>query len=163
MATIRPASLDDLESITKIYNHAILKTTATFDTEPKTIENRRIWFDTHGERYPIFVVEENQSVLGWASLSKWDDRCAYHLTVEFTVYIDPSAHGRGYGTALLQRCIDAAKQLGYHTIVSRIAGENQASFRLHEKFGFEKVGVLKEVGTKFNRRLDVHYYQYIIH
>ena len=71
---IRRATLKDLPGITEIYNDAILKTTATFDTEPKTIEEQRVWFEHHDECFPVIVAVENGVVLGWASLSRWSDR-----------------------------------------------------------------------------------------
>ncbi len=77
MCTIRPAQTADLNAITDIYNEAIRTTTATFDTEPKTEEEQKIWFDSHGSKYAILVAEFKGVIVGWASLSKWSDRCAY--------------------------------------------------------------------------------------
>jgi L-amino acid N-acyltransferase len=73
---IRPAIADDLPAITAIYNHAILNTTATFDTEPKTEAEQLAWFKAHDERHPVLVATIDGKVVGWASLSAWSDRCA---------------------------------------------------------------------------------------
>ena len=76
MITMRDASIDDLGAVTRIYNEAILTTVATFDTEPKTVEEQRAWFDRHGGRFPVIVAEDGAEVVGWASLTPWSDRCA---------------------------------------------------------------------------------------
>jgi L-amino acid N-acyltransferase YncA len=88
--TIRQASKDDLTAITEIYNEAIHKTVATFDTTPKTREEQKIWFTSHGPKNPILVVEHDGRVVGWASLSMWSDRCAYADTAEVSLYIEKS-------------------------------------------------------------------------
>ena len=72
---IRKASHDDLEIITEIYNEAIEHSNATFDTEPKTIDEQKQWFTDHGSKNPILVAEKNGKIVGWAALSKWSDRC----------------------------------------------------------------------------------------
>jgi L-amino acid N-acyltransferase len=97
---IRPAALPDLPAITAIYNHAILHTTATFDTEPKTDAEQMAWFKAHGERHPSLVATVDGQVVGWASLSAWSDRCAYSDTAEVSTYVDADYRGRGIGNAL---------------------------------------------------------------
>ena len=152
---IRPATIDDLSTITEIYNQAIRDTVATFDTETKTAEEQRPWFETHGERYPFLVAEQNGRVVGWAALSAWSDRCAYAETAEISLYIDEAHRSRGIGHALTDAIIAAGKQAGLHSLIARIAGENEDSIRMAESFGFVTIGVMKEVGHKFGRRLDV--------
>src|SRR5262245_51145559 len=90
---IRRAALSDLGAITDIYNEAILTTTATFDTEPKTVEERIAWFDSHGENHPIIVAALDGTVAGWASLSRWSDRPAYDCTVETSFYVKREFRG----------------------------------------------------------------------
>ena len=87
MLVIRNATIDDLESITKIYNYAILNTVATFDTEIKTVEDQIQWFKGHSKNNPIIVAEEKGSVIGWAALSKYSTRCAYSNTAEISLYV----------------------------------------------------------------------------
>ena len=82
MIYIRPATNQDVSRITEIYNDAIINTTATFDTETKSIEEQSIWLAAHNEKYPVIVAEENKLIVGWASLSRWSDRCAYDKTAE---------------------------------------------------------------------------------
>ncbi|MFW6287235.1 MAG: N-acetyltransferase family protein [bacterium] len=159
---IRKAELKDLGEITEIYNQAILNTVATFDTEPKTIESRLEWFEKHDERYPVLVAESGEGVIGWASLSIWSDKCAYNKTAELSIYIDESQRGRGIGNELMGSIIKYARKTDCHTIISRIAGENEVSIYLHEKYGFKLIGTMKEVGYKFDRYIDVHIYQIIL-
>ena len=155
MLRIRPAKPDDLFAITDIYNAAILTTDATFDTEIKTIESQKEWFESHDSRNPIIVAENENKIIGWASLSKWSDRCAYSDTAEISVYVKDGYRGQGTGMQLIERIIKAGENAGLHTIISRIVAGNDESIHLHEVFGFEHIGIMKEVGIKFGRLLDV--------
>ena len=161
MLTIRKAAMEDLAAITEIYNEAILKTVATFDTEPKTVEQQKSWFESHGSKHPILVAEQDSTIVGWASLSKWSDRCAYSDTAELSVYVKEELRGRGIGKKLMREILDQGQKVGLHTVVARIAESNEVSVRLHEAFGFEHVGTMKEVGRKFGKLLDVHIMQKI--
>jgi len=152
---IREAKIDDLEAITEIYNHAILTTTATFDTVPKTYAEQKEWFENHGPKYPILVAELDGAVVGWASLSRWSDRCAYSDTAEISVYVKEGYRGRGIGKKLLATIVRKGKEAGLHTVIARISTDNRVSIHLHELVGFQSIGVMKEVGRKFGRLLDV--------
>ena len=147
---IRRAESSDLKAITDIYNDAIRTTTATFDMQPKTREEQAAWFTKHGPQHPILVAEVEGVVAGWASLSPWSDRCAYNATAETSFYVGPDYRGCGVGRQLKSAIIDAARQLGYHTLIARAAEGSAASMHLNEAFGFRHVGVLKEVGRKFD-------------
>lgn len=162
MLEIRRAELKDLGAITEIYNDAIVKTVATFDTEPKTIEEQKIWFVSHGCKYCILVAEQDLLVLGWASLSQWSDRCAYSGTAELSLYVRGECRGRGIGRKLLEAIIQSGQEAGFHTILARIAEGNDVSIHLHESLGFEHIGVMREVGQKFGKFLDVHLMQKIL-
>jgi L-amino acid N-acyltransferase len=159
MVTVRKATLSDLEAITAIYNDAILKTTSTFDTTPKTHEEQVQWFKAHDDRYPVLVAEQNGEVVGWASLSRWSDRCAYADTGEVSFYVRDDLRGKGIGKQIFSELVRAGKENGLHTLVSRIADESAASIYLHEKQGFFHIGTMKEVGRKFGRPIDVHLMQ----
>jgi L-amino acid N-acyltransferase YncA len=161
MLTIRPATLNDLGQITEIYNDAIAKTTATFDTEPKTLEQQESWFSSHDAGHPVLVAEEDGLVLGWASLSQWSDRCAYSATAEISVYVREENRGKGIGKQLMKATIQAGKEAGLHTIIARIAGSNKISVDLCKSFGFQYIGTMREVGKKFGQLLDVHLMQLI--
>ena len=152
---IRDASEEDLPVIVKIYNHYVETSTATFDEEPQSLEQRREWFRRHGDRYPVLAAELNGVVVGWAAISPFSDRPAYRLTVEDSVYVHSELTGRGVGSQLLQELIARARRLDYHRIVARIAEENEGSVRLHRRFGFKEVGTMEEVGYKFGHWLNV--------
>ena len=159
---VRPAIQDDLVAINEIYNEAVLHSTATFDTDPKSLEDRRRWFEKHGDRHPVLVSEAGGQVTGWASLSEWSDRRAYADTAEASIYLAEAARGRGTGKQLYRELVHEARRLGFHTLIARIADANEASIRLHEGLGFEKIGVMREVGRKFGKLLDVHLYQLLL-
>ncbi|MCU0443255.1 MAG: N-acetyltransferase family protein [Bacteroidia bacterium] len=152
---IRKAIKNDVPAIASIYNEAIVNTTATFDTEPKSIDDRVAWLHQHSDRYPVLVALLQNEVVGFASLTRWSDRTAYDYTAEISIYLKPAIHNAGYGKQLMKAIIDAGKQGGLHTILSRITQGNEKSIYLHSLHGFTKVGVLKEVGKKFGQWLDV--------
>ena len=159
---IRTAEIEDLGSITEIYNEAILTTTATFDVEPKTPAERLEWFRSHGERYPILVALLGDRVVGWASLSRFSDRPAYDETAETSFYVKAEFRGQGIGRALKAAIIAEARRLGFHSLLARVAEGSDESLHLNASFGFVHVGTLKEVGRKFGRRLDVRLMQLLL-
>jgi phosphinothricin acetyltransferase len=152
---IRKAKLQDAESIATIYNQAIEFTTATFDTELKSVENRKEWLQQHNDKYPVVVAETEGSVIGFASMTRWSDRAAYDDTAEISIYILPEYHNLGMGKQLMQTIIEAGRSGGLHCVLSRITQGNDKSIYLHQQFGFSTVGVMKEVGRKFGQVLDV--------
>lgn len=163
---IRRARREDLPAIVEIYNQAVLRTTATFDTDPKTEESQVPWWNHHGQggpgdRHPIYVAELGGKVAGWASLSSFSDRCAYGQTAENSLYIHEDFRGKGLGRQLLAVLMDHARGTDLLTVISRIAGDNEVSLRLHHEAGFVTRGILKDVGFKFGRLLDVHYLQWM--
>jgi phosphinothricin acetyltransferase len=161
MFEIRYASLFDIPAITEIYNDAVLNTVASFDTEVKTIDDRTAWFENHDKKYPVLVAISDNILIGWASLSPWSDRLAYSRTVEDSVYVRKSIQGRGIGKKLLERLLEEGSKAGFHTVIARIVEKNGVSIHLHDLYGFKTIGVMKEVGTKFGRLLDVYIMQKI--
>jgi len=161
MLTIRKATFEDLGAITEIYNEAILKTVATFDTEPKTEAEQESWFDHHGAKYPILVAKEGNLVVGWASLSMWADRCAYSDTAEASFYVREEHQSKGIGRKLNETIIKEGRKAGLHTLIARIAEGNEVSIHLAESAGFKHIGIMKEVGRKFGKLLDVYLMQLI--
>lgn len=129
---IRKAELADLDGITAIYNHAIANTTATFDTEPKSADEQLRWFQDHGQRYPILVAVLAGKLVGWASLSKWSDRCAYADTAETSFYVDVDHRGRGIGRQLKHAIIEEARRLRFHTLIARVADGSDESLHLNK-------------------------------
>jgi L-amino acid N-acyltransferase YncA len=152
---IRSATLLDAPAIASIYNEAIENTTATFDTEIKSVTNREEWIRQHSDKYPVVVVEVNNEVVGFASMTRWSDRSAYDDTAEVSIYLSPTFHNQGIGKKLMFAIMDAGKKGGLHCVLSRITQGNDKSIHLHKIVGFETVGVMKEVGRKFGNILDV--------
>lgn len=160
---VRRARREDCPEILAIYNDAVLRTTATYDYEPRTLAHRQGWFDDHERTgLPIFVAVAGNRIVGWSALNRYHDRMGYRFTSENSIYIDEKHRGQGIGKLLLQPLIDSAKELKLHAIIAVIDAENQASLRLHERFGFETVGHFKQVGYKFNRWLDVVYMERLL-
>lgn len=162
---IRIAQESDLSELTEIYNYEVLHGTATFDVNPKTIQERRGWFDSHNiGNHPLLVAEVEGHTAGYASLSQYRDKEAYAATVELSVYIAPACRRRGIARSLIARILEeAAAREDIHTVISVITGGNDASIRLHEEFGFTYCGTIKEAGTKFGRYLDIVNYQLMVH
>ena len=100
-------------------------------------------------------------VVGWACLSRWSDRGAYSETAETTYYVKEEHRGKGIGRMLKASIVEKARHLGFHTLIARVAEGNAASLHLNKSFGFQYVGVMKEVGRKFGKLLDVHILQKI--
>jgi phosphinothricin acetyltransferase len=161
-AVIRKAEPSDVPAITEIYNEAILTTTATFDMEPKSVENRMQWLQSHDDRHPVLVAEVEGRVVGWASLTIWSDRRAYDDTAESSFYVLSTHRGRGIGRKLKDAIIAEARRLRFHTLIARMAEGSLESIHLNESAGFIHVGTLKEVGRKFGRLLDVHIMQLML-
>ena len=156
---VRPATEEDLPGILEIYNDAILNTIATFDNEPQSLEEKREWLRDSAGPYVVLVAERAGHVVGWASLRRFRAKLAYRYTAENSVYVRKDCHAEGIGTALMRRLVQIGAENGFHTIIAGIAGDNQASVRLHKRFGFEVVGVEREVGYKFERWIDVTWMQ----
>jgi phosphinothricin acetyltransferase len=160
--TIRPATVADLEAINDIYNEAVAGTVATFDLQPWNLESRRAWFDEHAERHPVLAAEVSGQVVAWASLSRWSRRCAYADTVEDSLYVREGFRGRGVGRRLLAALMASAERQRFHSVIAQIAEGNAVSVHLHDATGFRHVGVLREVGFKFGRLLDVYIMQKVL-
>lgn len=162
-AVVRRAQRSDVPGILEIYNDAVLHTTASYDYEPRTLENRLAWFDDHQTNdYAVFVAESAGRVLGWSALNRYHDRMGYRFTAENSIYVAADARGRGIGKALMPPLIDAGRKRSLHAILAAIDGTNEASIRLHRAFGFETVGHFKQVGHKFGRWLDVVYMELLL-
>ena len=153
--TLREATDVDQEAILDIYNEAILHSTASFDLEPRTLEEQQRWFQEHRSPYGVFVVTADYTVAGWGSLSPFRPKPGYRFTVEDSIYVHQDFRGQGVGATLLEALIDEARRCRIHSIIALVDGDNRTSIRLHERFGFRQVGVEREVGHKFGRWLDV--------
>lgn len=162
---IRDATAEDAAAIAEIYNHAIRYSTATWDTRTVDAANRRAWIADHQQAGdPVLVaiddeIPDRPPLLGYASYGQWRPFDGYRYTVENSVYVHPDLRGGGTGTALLSALIDRARAQGIHVIVAGIDAANTGSIRLHERFGFRRVGHLPQVGVKFGGWLDLTFLQ----
>lgn len=164
--TIRPATIDDLGEILRIYNEAIRDTTATWDEAPWSIERRREWWESEhvdDPAAPVLVAEVDGQFAGFAYLSKMSNKSGWRFTREDTIYLDPRHQGNGLGRELLGALLDLAKERGLRTIVASITAENAASIALHRRLGFELMGTMHNAGYKFERWLDTTYWQLDLH
>lgn len=157
---IRKAKIEDLDAMLAIYNYEVLNSTATFDLQPKTYEERKVWFDEHNiGNHPLYVADINGTVVGYISLSAYRPKAAYDNSVELSIYVDHHHRNQGIASALMEFIINEARRdPSIHVIVSVITSENEASVKLHKKFGFTYCGTLKEVGYKFGRFVDISHF-----
>lgn len=148
---IRTAKREDLQEMLDIYNYEVVNGVATLDLEPKTLEERKVWFDEHNvENHPLIVAVDADKVVGYASLSAYREKEAYRSTVELSIYIHQDARGQKVASQLMDAILQMAREdARTHTVVSVITSGNQASTRLHDKFGFHFCGMIPEVGQKF--------------
>ena len=147
---VRPGSRADLPELVAIYNHYVMNSHATFDTQPVTVESRTDWlerFSTVG-RYRLFVAAEEDRVLGCASSAPYREHPAFARTVEVGIYLHPEARSRGIGSALYRPLLDNLRTEDVHVAVAGIALPNDASIGLHRRFGFTEVGVFDEYASK---------------
>lgn len=160
---IRPLTPADAAAAAAIYNHYVATTTATFQTEPLTPDE---WLaeataGTTG-RHGAWAVTNGGAFAGYVVVGPFKGRCAYRDTAEVTVYLDPAATGRGLGREAVGFAEIHARDAGLHALLAVVCAENDASLRLFERAGYERAGLLREVGTKFGRRLDVVYLEKVL-
>ena len=159
---IRLANPTDASAICDIYNHYVTRTIVTFEETPVTADEMVSRITEVTQNLPWLVFLNHQDIVGFAYASSWKSRCAYRYSVESTVYLSPDFTGKGIGTLLYTDLIGRVTQLNYHTIIGGIALPNTQSVHLHEKLGFQQVAQFKEVGFKFNKWIDVGYWQLIL-
>lgn len=158
---VRPAVIEDVTRLTEIYNHYIVNTPATFDIEAFTVEQRTEWFSHYATTgsHRLLVAVAGREILGATWSSQFRVKHAYDTTVETSVYCAPEATGQGVGTLLYEALFKALKGQPLRRAVAGITMPNEASVRLHERFGFRKVGTFSEVGKKFGRYWDVAWFE----
>lgn len=161
---IRDAAPADVGAITAIYNDAVVNTTAIWnDTQIDTV-NRLAWLsDREQQGYPVLVAIDGEgTVIGYASFGDWRAWDGYRHTVEHSVYVGADHRGRGVGKMLMVELIARARAMGKHVMVAGIEARNIGSIRLHERLGFEHVGLLRQVGVKFGEWLDLAFLQLVL-
>lgn len=159
--TIRKATLNDVPSITSIYNHYIKTSTSTFEEELLSVQDMEKRVRLISEKYVWLVAEYNGDIVGYAYAGQWKSRSAYRLTVETSIYLKDGEEGRGYGKTLYSELLNQVEALGYKSLIGGISLPNEPSIKLHESLGFEKIGQFKKVGVKFGKWIDVGYWEKI--
>ncbi|WP_303317413.1 GNAT family N-acetyltransferase [Flavivirga abyssicola] len=156
---IRPLNLNDTEELLDIYNYYVLNSIVTFDDVALSLEIFKDKITRINADYPFIVFEEKNEILGYAYGSKWRPKPAYKHTVESTVYVKHGMLGKQIGTKLYTALLSQLKAQNYHIVLGGLTLPNDASVKLHEKFGFNQVAHFKEVGLKFGKWLDVGFWQ----
>lgn len=152
---IRPGHIDDVESVRAIRNDAVEHTTAIWTTVQQSPEEAAAWWTGLVDRRAAFVADDGSEIVGYACWDRWRQKEGYRFTVEDSVYVANGHQGNGVGRRLLTTLVDGAREAGAHVMLADIEAANTASIALHASLGFETVGTLREIGTKFGRWLDL--------
>ncbi|HZR06441.1 MAG TPA: arsinothricin resistance N-acetyltransferase ArsN1 family A [Candidatus Udaeobacter sp.] len=152
---IRAATTDDAAAIAEIHNQGIEDRVATYETEPRSVEDRKAWLQAVAGRYPAVVAEIEGQIVGWAGAGPYRARECYRGIGEFSLYVCRSWRGRGIGALLLSALISEAERLGLWKLLSRIFLFNEASRSLCRKQGFREVGIYEKHAKLDGRWLDV--------
>lgn len=159
-ASIRPVMAEDAHAIASIYNHYVLNSIATFEEQPVVAETMATrMHHTALARMPWLVAVDGETLLGYAYAGPWKARSAYRHSAEITVYVAPEATGQGVGTRLYEALFAILRDTSIRIVIGGVSLPNAASIALHEHFGMRKVAHFHEVGFKFNRWIDVGYWQ----
>ena len=152
------------DAILEILNDAIVHSTALYDYHPRPPESMVTWFAAKkvGNFPVIGLVDETGQLMGFASYGTFRPFAAYKYTVEHSVYVQKNHRGKGLGLRLMKRLIEIAQHQDVHVLVGGIDLSNQGSVRLHEKLGFELSGTIRQAAYKFDRWLDLGFYQLVL-
>ncbi|MCK4615933.1 MAG: N-acetyltransferase [Pirellulales bacterium] len=164
---IRPilqCSASQLPAIQKIFNDAILHSTALYEYVPRDEKIMQAWLSSkQNNNIPVIGIEWEPGVLaGFATWGEFRPRAAYKYAVEHSVYVDEQFRGEGIGRQLLEALIDAAKQHERHSLIAGIDATNVASVALHSSLGFHCCGTVREAGFKFGKWLDLEFWQLLL-
>lgn len=158
---IRKVKISDAEQIAEIYNYYVLNSHATFEIEAVSVAEMEKRISEISAKYPYFVLSEEDKTLGYAYASQYKARAAYKPSVEISVYIKNGIQQKGVGTKLYTKLFEELGKSSFHAIIAGISLPNEASIRLHEKFGMKKVAHFEEVGFKHGCWIDVGYWEVI--
>ncbi|MDV7196285.1 N-acetyltransferase family protein [Rhodococcus kroppenstedtii] len=160
---IRDTVRADLPEILQVHNAAIAETTAIWDEDAVDLTEREAWLAGRRDAgMAVLTAEIDGRVAGYASYGQYRPKSGYRLTVENSVYVADGFLRRGVATALMGELIARARAGGLHAMVAGIESTNTTSIALHEKFDFEVVGVMPQVGVKFGRWLDLTWMQLLL-
>jgi len=159
---IREVQPSDAKVLADIYNYYISNTIVTFEEVEISEKEMLSRITDVTEKYPWLVLEDNTSVVGYAYSSAWKSRGAYRYSAEVSVYLRHGISGKGYGSALYEELFKRLDKTSIHSIIGGVALPNDGCEALHRKFGFTKVAHFKQVGYKFEKWIDVVYWQKIV-
>ncbi len=154
---VRDATEEDMAQVQAIYSFYVTRTACSFEEVPPTVaEMVRRRAETLARGMPYLVAEDRGEVVGYTYAGPWRPRTAYRYTLEDSIYVAPFVQGRGVGRALLGGLIERCTEMGYRRMIAVIGDSaNQSSIALHRALGFRQEGVLRGVGLKFGRWVDV--------
>jgi phosphinothricin acetyltransferase len=159
---IRPVLLTDAPAICDIYNYYVRFTCITPEEEDVTVGEMERRIAEVTKKFPWFVSEEKNEVIGYAYLHYYIPRSSYRFAVEDSIYIKHGLTGNDAGSRLMAVLLDEARKMGKHSVMALMELGNEASEALHRKFGFTETGRFREAGFKFNRWVDVSYWQLLL-
>jgi L-amino acid N-acyltransferase YncA len=159
---VRDVNIKDAKQIVDIYNYYVLNSIVTFDEIPFSEQDFKERIETISSKYPFIVFEEDNHILGYAYANMFRQKPAYKNTVETTIYLRHDVQGRQIGSKLYIELLKTLKDQNYHAIIGGLTLPNEASVKLHEKLGFKQVAHFKEVGFKFDKWLDVGFWELIL-
>lgn len=161
MLTLRPVQPDDVPAIAAIYREEVLHGTASWEYDPPDeAEMLRRMNTVLAGGYPYLVALVDGALAGYSYASSYRPRIGYRFTCEDSIYVRADLRGRGVARALLTRLMEECAQRGYRQMMAVIGDSaNAASIALHASLGFERVGLFRNIGYKFDRWLDGVYMQ----
>lgn len=161
---VRDAGADDLPAMLGIYNEIVANSTAIYNLQPSTLDERREWLRVRsGGGWPVLAAVRDDEVVGYASFAEFRGAWPGYLhSVEHSVYVRADCRQQGIGRTLVSALLPIAAALDKHVMIGGIDADNEGSLRLHERLGFQRVAHFREVGRKFGRWLDLVFVQRFI-
>jgi L-amino acid N-acyltransferase YncA len=159
---IRTVEIKDIQEVCSIYNYYIVNSTITFEEEPISVDEMKKRIFDVTPSYPWLIYEDQGIVLGYAYASRWKARAAYKHSVELSIYMSKDNVGKGFGKKLYEALLAELGKIDVHAVIGGMSLPNEQSKKLHESLGFKKIAEFKEIGYKFNKWIDVGYWELII-
>ncbi len=156
---IRPVTIEDAQQLVDIYNYYVINSIVTLDLVPFSKVDFEVKIEEIAAKFPFIVYEVANDIVGYAYANTFRTKPAYKNTVELTVYIKHAELGKQFGKKLYSELLLQLKARHFHVVIGGLTLPNDASVKLHENFGFEKVAHFKEVGFKFEKWHDVGFWQ----
>ncbi len=160
--TFEEVTEQHLPEIRVIYNYYVRNTTISFHTEELDLDQIKSSVMNKDTRYKTYVIFEDNQMMGYVLITQYKSKQAYDICGEVTIYLKPDILGKGLGKQALRFIEKVAKEQGFHTLIATICMENTRSKSLFERNGYEQCALFKEIGYKFDRKLDIGSYQKIL-